>query len=581
MNLENCPLAESILSSATDYAILAIDLDGRVVSWNTGAERLFGYTEAEMLGRPQNVLFTAQDAASRIPELELATTRSNGRAPDMRMHLRKDGSEFWADGMMQIRCNASGDMVGFVKVLRDATLTHRLQENLAQLARVDPLTGVANRTEFNERFIDMTAAASRHRQWLLVQMIDLDHFKQVNDKFGHQIGDQLLQQVARRLCRNVRGTDFVARLGGDEFVVLQPDTDKPEAGGVLATKLIGALSEPFYIEGLDVRIGASIGISVFPRDATDPQHLLRKADLALYKMKAEERNGYRYFSKELDKTASRRITDLTSVRRAVASQDFSVFYQPKVSLADGAVVGVEALLRCHDPLLAAYPIEDVIELTRQAGLMETVGVRVLEEACEQTRAWHDAGLAGLHICVNLCVSEMNDPKFPQKVHDMLVRTGLEAESLVVEITEREIYDCGESGQSILSDLRDRGILVALDDFGTGFSSLSYLSQLRVDLLKLDKSFLRNIPHIQRDCTVVSSILALARGLGIKVVAEGVETAEQLEFFIRENCDMVQGYFFSRPLPTDEMTRWLLARANRSVLPRRAPPKKPHPQPRHH
>lgn len=581
MEVHNCTIAESILSSAKDYAIMAIDLDGKIVTWNPGAEELFGHKASEIIGQPQDVLFTVQDVDDRVPELELLTTRTVGRAPDMRTHLRKNGSEFWADGMMQIRCDAAGDLVGYVKILRDATLTHRLHEQLARSARVDALTGVANRAEFNDRFIDMTAAASRHGQWLIVQMIDLDHFKLVNDKFGHQVGDQLLQKVARRLCNSVRGTDFVARLGGDEFVVLQPDTLKPEAGGVMAGKLLNALAQPFYIEGLDVRIGASIGISVFPRDAVDPQQLLRKADLALYKIKAEERNGYQYFSKELDKKASKRISDLTAVRRAVANHDFSVVYQPKVSLTTGGVVGVEALLRCHDPLLDRYPIDEVIDLTIEAGLMEQVGLRVMSEACDQICRWREAGLKALHMCVNLCVSEMNDPAFPEKVAGILHERGLPAEFLVVEITEREIYDCGEVGQTILSDLRGRGILIALDDFGTGFSSLSYLSQLRVDLIKLDKSFLRNIPHIQQDCTVVSSILALARGLGLQVVAEGVETAEQLAFFQREHCDMAQGYFFSPPLPGEAMTQWLQERANRSVLPPQRRTTNPPAQPRHH
>lgn len=564
--LDKSGLLDAILSSAEDYAIIAISRDGEIATWAAGAEKVFGYSRDEILGQPLSRLFTAEDRANQIPQKELDGARRNGRAMDYRWHLRKDGSCFWADGVLTPMYAKDGRLAGYVKILRDATEKHDQEQEIRRLARADPLTGLANRAEFDARFVDMTAAALRHDQWLILQLIDLDRFKEVNDRFGHHMGDRLLLQVAQRILEVVRETDFVARLGGDEFVVLQPDAGSPGVGGTVADKLIEALAKPFEVDSTQVRIGASIGISVYPQDATDPDQLLRRADLALYKAKAEAGNGYHYFSRAMDEQAYKRSRELASLRRAIAHEQFSVHYQPKVLAATGRVDAVEALLRCSERVLADYPIEEVIALAMEAGVMEQISLLVLSEACSQLRNWHDAGLPHLRLCVNLSASEMTDPKLPDIIASTLARHDLAPCYLDVELTEREIFDGGQDGLSILAALRETGVHVSIDDFGTGFSSLSYLNELPVDNIKLDKSFLRNVPGNEQDSAVAGAIIDLAHGLNLLVIAEGVETAEQANFLIREQCDLLQGYWFSVPLPAEEMTSWLLQRVNTNLLP---------------
>lgn len=560
--IDKSGLLDAILTSAEDYGIIVLNPNGRVETWNPGAQNIFGFRKDEVVGRNFDVLFTAEDRAHGIPEKELETASRKGRADDYRWHQRKDGSCFWADGVLTPMKDPSGGLAGYVKILRDATEKRAAEMEIARLARVDPLTGLANRAEFDDRFKDMTAAAGRHKQLLILQLVDLDHFKQVNDRFGHHVGDQLLRQAAKRIDDKVRETDFVARIGGDEFVVLQPDAGTPEVGGTVAEKLIEALAQPFQIDGLEVRIGVSVGISVYPHDATEPDQLLRKADLALYKVKEEARNGYHYFTQELDSKAYKRSRELAAIRRAASERRFSVRYQPKIAGDTGRVAALEALLRCDEPELADYPIEEVVDLAMEAGLMEKIGLWLMSEATSQLKKWQDSLLLpDLNVCVNLCATEMADPGLPAKIATILARSGVAPKDLEVEITEREMFDSGEEGLSILARLRAAGTMVAIDDFGTGYSSLSYLSDLPVDKVKLDRSFLRNIPESGQACAIAMAIIDLVHGLGLKVVVEGVETAAQADYFQREHSDLLQGYFFSPPLPAAEMTEWLSEHAS--------------------
>lgn len=549
-------LLSAILASAKHYGIIVISTTGLIENWNSGAQEIFGYAPDEIVGRPVGVLFTEQDRAEGVPQRELESARSKGRADDYRWHLRKDGSCFWADGVMTPVHDASGLLSGYVKILRDATEKHANELEISRLARVDPLTGLANRAEFDARFRDMTAAASRHNQLLILQLIDLDHFKQVNDRFGHQVGDAVLKQAARRICDATRETDFVARLGGDEFVVLQPDAEAPEVGGTVAEKLIESLSMPFHIDGLEVRIGVSVGISVYPQDAVDPDQLLRKADLALYKVKDGARNGYHYFTRELDYKAYKRSRELAAIRRAVADKRFAVYYQPKVDVVTEKVIAMEALLRCDEPVLADYPVLELIDLAVETGLMEQISLWVLQEATMQLKRWERAGLPRMKMCVNLCASEIADVNLPRRIAKVLARSGVHPDDLEVEITERQIFDGGEAGLAIISRLRATGVLVAIDDFGTGYSSLSYLNHLPVDMVKLDRSFLSHIPENEQACTVARAVIRLLQGLDLQIVVEGVETPEQAAFFETERCSLMQGFYFSRPMPAPRMSAWL-------------------------
>jgi len=550
-------LLDAILVSAKHYGIVVLDPHGNIRTWNSGAENIFGYTAEEIIGQPVSALFTMDDRNHGVPDRELETARRRGRADDIRWHLRKDGTTFWADGVMTPIFGPSGELEGYVKILRDATEQRETEMEVARLARVDPLTGLANRAEFDERLRDMTAAAARHDGLLILQLVDLDRFKQVNDRFGHHVGDLVLREAAQRMLKEVRETDLVARVGGDEFVVLQPDAGSAEVGATVARKLVAALSKPYHVDGIDVGIGVSIGISVYPQDARDRDQLLRKADLALYKVKDGDRNGYHYFTHELDDKAYRRTRDIEAIHRAVSGGMFAVHYQPEVDVHGGQVRAMEALLRCTEPVLAGRPIEHVIGLAMETNLMEQVSLWLLAEAAAQLDKWKASWLPDLKLCINLDATALADPKLPGKITATLARSGLKPADLVVEITERELFDSGERGLSILGKLRSSGIAVAIDDFGTGYSSLSYLNDLPVDAVKLDKSFLRDIPASAQARTVAGAVVDLVRGLDLEIVVEGVETAEQAAFFQQQaQGGLMQGYFFSRPLPAPQMTAWL-------------------------
>jgi diguanylate cyclase (GGDEF)-like protein len=430
------------------------------------------------------------------------------------------------------------------------------EQRLEELARVDILTGVANRVSFQERLTEFAAAALRNRELLILHLIDLDNFKQVNDKWGHQTGDQLLKLMTQRMRYVSRNTDFVARLGGDEFVILQSGIREAEAGGRLAEKLVNALSEPYQIDGNEIIASVSIGIALFPQDASDLDQLLRKADRALYKVKDDGRNGYHYFSEQLDSEAHKKGRILAALKQAVKARLFWLEYQPEIDAATGKTVAVEALLRCRDPLLAGQNINQVIAMAVESGLMPEIGNWVIEEACAQNKRWQNAGLPRVKMCVNLCSRELLTPGFAQTVNEVLESCNLSPNDLEVEITERDAFDNEGQCFANIAELRALGISVAIDDFGAGYSVLGRLRSVPINKLKLDPSFLRHVPDDPESCAIASAMISLAHTLKLSVLAEGVESAEQAAFFQREHCESLQGNYFSPPMNVDDMTHWL-------------------------
>jgi diguanylate cyclase (GGDEF)-like protein/PAS domain S-box-containing protein len=558
--MDDAELLRAIFACETDYAIIVMDNSGIITAWNTGAERITGFLRDDVTGAPADILFTEEDRARGFPQQVFETVRLTGRHAAHRWHLRKDGSLFMADSVSTPLYRANGTQIGLLEILRDITAHKRADEELQSLAKSDALTGLANRSSFRARLAEMVASTLRGDQLLILQMIDLDHFKEVNDSLGHHSGDVLLQQAAQRMRSVTRDTDFVARIGGDEFVVLQLNAHSTEAVGTLANKLLSVLSKPFHIDGHEVVSGASIGVAVCPQDAKEPEQLLRKADLALYRVKKSGRGGFACFTEHLDTEAHKRNRDLAELRRAMEQRSFWLAYQPKISSQNGQAIALEALLRCANPVLSAYPIEYVINLAREAGLMPKIGAWVLSNACTQTRKWQDAGLPHIRVCVNLCTRELLDPEIVRHIDSSLARSGLGAKHLEIEITERQLFDSKEQGITTLKELRSRGTLIAIDDFGTGYSSLSYLRWMPVDSLKLDKSFMPMIPRDPQSCAIAKVIIGLAHSLNLEVIAEGVESAEQVDFLQRENCEQLQGFFFSRPLNAAAMTTWLLKQA---------------------
>lgn len=553
----NPGLLDAIFASAVEYAIITTDPQGMIVSWNRGAELVFGYALDEIIGKPLALIFTSEDNDNGVPMRELSNARDTGRSDDVRWHRRKDGSVFWADGVMTPIRNFNGEITGYLKILRDETERKRAETERAQMARIDLLTGVGNRSELEERLKEMSATAVRNGNLLLFHMMDLNNFKQINDRWGHQTGDRLLQHVARCIRDTIRDSDFVARLGGDEFVVLQANVQAPEVGASLAIKLIEALSNPFQIDGHEVVVGVSIGIAVFPSDANDQDELMRKADLALYKIKNERSHGgYHYYSRQLDAEAHNRAELIATLKRSVQAHAFRLEYQPQVDACSENIVAVEALLRCQDAALASHPIDEIIALAIDSGQMLEISLWVFTEACAQIGKWQTQGLTDLKMCINLCPRELLYAELSSHVERIMAENQLSGKDLEIEITEHQAAETDGPGSTTLARLRSLGITIAIDDFGTGYSALSKLRGLPVDKVKLDRSFLERIPADQDSCAVVSAIITLAHTLRLKIIVEGVESPEQVSFFRREGCEILQGNFFSKPVSAETIAKLL-------------------------
>ena len=549
-------LLEQMYCCLVDFAIVTFDPDGKITGWNKGAETIFGFAEADMLGHPSDRLFTPEDRANGYPEREFRIALAEGRAADFRWHLRKDGTRFWADGVMARMHDKSGAPAGFLKILRDVTESKLAHDKAEQMASHDLLTGVANRGAFDTRLAEMLAIAERGRQWLLLFAIDLDRFKEVNDQFGHGAGDILLKEAARRLAQACRETDVIARLGGDEFALLQLNPSDVAAGAALADKLLATLAAPFDVEGRTVTISGSMGIAVYPSDATSAHDLRSKADLALYQAKKAGRNCYHYFTEEMDNAVHARNRDKLALRHCVLASSYRLEYQPIVSATTGNTVTLEALIRFTDARLAAHPVDYVIDLAREIGLMPAIGAWIFRQVCIQMQRWRADGIENFRVAVNTCANELLQPAYIPTLAKLLAEFALPASRIEIELTERDAIELNGSNGTLLGKLHDMGFQIALDDFGTGFSSLSYLRGLPIDIIKLDRSFVQDTPSTPNANKVVGAVISLAHALDITVTAEGVETPEQASFLRDSHCQCLQGFHFSRALQPQAATDWL-------------------------
>ncbi len=394
--------------------------------------------------------------------------------------------------------------------------------------------------------------AARSKDQVALLFIDLDNFKNVNDSLGHPVGDELLLKVASRLRSLSRKDDTVARISGDEFVIILENIHDAQDTVVMAQKLINAFQEPLVVQGHELHITLSIGISIYPRDGDDVQTLVRNADAALYRAKAEGRNDFYYYTEELTASAVERLRIESALRNAVKNQELVLYYQPQISLDTGLIVGVEALIRWQHPELGLLMPNRFINLAEDTGLIVAVGEWVLTTACGQMRAWQQSGYDFGRVAVNVSGLQLQRGDFQKIVNDVLLLTHLDPQSLELEITENFIMNKPEKAIAILDNLKSLGIQIAIDDFGSGYSSLSYLKRLPVDKLKIDSSFVCDIPNNADDEAIARAVVSLAKNLQLKVIAEGVETREQREFLSDQDCDEAQGYLFSKPLPPGEL-----------------------------
>ncbi len=545
-----------LVEGTTDYAIFMLDQSGGVVSWNPGAERILGFRKDEIIGRNFATFFTSEDQARGEPMRKLRQATCDGRSEDDSWRVRKDGERFWCTGVLGALHDPTGKVKGFVEIMRDNTERRLAEQNVFYLANHDPLTGLANRARFLERLHEALLHADRDGSGCAVLLLDLDRFKAINDTLGHHAGDLLLKQVAQRLLSCVRETDTVARLGGDEFVLILTRLKTLAAAELIAENIIRALSEPFEILEHRLRTGASIGIAMYPDDGNETGELLQKADLAMYRAKSTGRNRYRVFSPGMLTEVLARQQQEEQLRAAIAQQQFALAFQPQIDLLTMQVVGAEALLRCENPLLQSLSARQLVTLAEETGLASRLSEWVLEAACKQLSNWRERQMPELKVAVNVSSVQLMDPGFVDQVRDAIERHQLPAALLELELTEGGLVAASTAGSDVMESLKTIGVSLSIDDFGTGISTLSYLKHYPVDMLKVDASLVRNLPRDREDAAIVSAIIKLAGDLRIKVIAEGVETFEQLNFLRSTSCHHVQGFLFSEALRSDKFEQLL-------------------------
>lgn len=446
-----------------------------------------------------------------------------------------------------VEANLGLERARLAETTQAANVARARSRRMSYLAQHDVLTALPNRLLLDDRLRRGVTSAHRYGRKLALLFVDVDEFKQINDSLGHAVGDELLRSVGERLQTCVRRSDTVGRHGGDEFLVLLSEVDGAGSAAIIAKKIIAAVTAPYDIAGPDLRITVSIGISMYPDDGQDAESLTRHADTAMYQVKAHGRGDFRFYEHDMNVPAVERHSIEGRLCNAVARQEFVLHYQPKINIETGAVIGAEALVRWQHPEKGIVPPAQFVPIAEDSGLIVPIGEWVLREACRQARAWQDAGLRRLPVSVNISAVELQSNGFFEGVRDTLQETGLEPGYLELELTETVLMKNAEATISVLRSLKTLGVQLAVDDFGTGYSSLSYLRQFPIDTLKIDRSFVQEITSDPDGAPIITAVIGLGRSLKHRVIAEGVETKEQLAFLRAQHCGEGQGYYFSRPL----------------------------------
>jgi diguanylate cyclase (GGDEF)-like protein/PAS domain S-box-containing protein len=551
--------AQVTLNSIGD-AVMSSDIGGQVTYLNPVAERMTGWSLEEAVGHPLEEVFriidgTTREAVQNPMALAIQENKTVGVTPNCVL-VRRDGVEAAIEDSAAPIHDRRRRVSGAVMVFHDVSTARALSVRMSYLAQHDDLTDLPNRILFNDRLTQAIALAQRHRQKLALLYLDVDRFKHINDSLGHTVGDHLLQSVAQRLVASVRNSDTVSRQGGDEFVILLPEVRHAQDAAVAAEKVRVALTAPHYIDQHDLHLTASIGIVIYPDDGMEGKTLLTNADFAMYHAKESGRNNYQFFRPDMNVSAIERQSLEEGLRHAVARKEFVLHYQPQMDLDTRAIIGVEALVRWHHPQRGLVGPAQFIPVAEECGFIVPFGRWVLREACRQGRAWQDAGLPPMRIAVNISAAELRAKDYVAGVRAILLETGLEPGYLELELTETFLMQDSTSTTDVLQALKDMGVHLALDDFGTGYSSLSYLRRFPIDTLKIDQSFVRDLTTDADDASIVSAVISMGKSLHKRVVAEGVETPEQLAFLQEQNCPEGQGYYLSQPLVAGQLTQLL-------------------------
>ncbi|MET0265445.1 MAG: EAL domain-containing protein [Duganella sp.] len=551
---ESLRLSATVIEHITD-GVVVLDAQGMIVTVNPAFTRITGYTAEEAIGRDYTLARSGRHEPAFYEDMWRQQVETGFWQGEL-WNRRKNGEIYLEWLTVNAVRDSRGNTTHFVSVFSDITQAKQSQEQLDHLAHHDPLTALPNRLLFNDRLQHALQRAGREGEQLALLFIDLDRFKNVNDTLGHHIGDELLKQVARALLDRLRDGDTLARLGGDEFIVLLEGVDNHYGPAQVAEKLVQMFDQPFQVAGHELFVTCSVGISLFPDDASDLNMLIRNADVAMYQAKARGRNGYSFYTPSMTGEGVERLRLETYLRRSIEKNEIFLVYQPQVEIDTGRLIGVEALVRWNHPELGLVPPVRFIPLAEDTGFINQLGAWVLHEACRQMGRWQEAGLHVPKIAVNLSARQFERGSIVNMVSDILRETGLAPQRLQLEVTESVIMNTGDA-MVFINDLHSIGVALAIDDFGTGYSSLAYLKQLPVQTLKIDRSFIKDISTDANDEAIAIAIIQLGKSMNLSVIAEGVETEQQAAFLLRHGCRQAQGYLFSKPLAADAMlARWI-------------------------
>src|SRR4249919_234431 len=539
-------VALEVLRSMSE-AVGVIDIDFRFISVNPAFSRITGYSEEEVVGQNSQLLDSSQHSAEFYRRVRDILERTGHWAGEM-WQKRKDSEEFlgWIE-MSEVR-DAQGLRSHFVAVVNDITDKKRAEQELRYLANYDTLTGLPNRALLSERLGRAIVRARRQETRVAVLFLDLDRFKDINDSLGHAAGDRLLKAAATRLQATVGASDTVARLGGDEFTVVLEDVESLAAVERMAREILTSFSMPLELDDRhDVTITPSLGISLYPDHALVPTDLLKFADTAMYQAKAEGRNTYQIYNATMDTEARQRAAIIAALRKAIERSEFRLVFQPRMSLADGSITGVEALLRWKSAELGEISPAVFVPLAEESGLILSMGEWVIRAACQQLREWRKQGLHDISIGINVSVLQLLRGDLPGHLRQVLEQTGVPANRVELEVTESMVMQNAEQTTHVLNEMRAIGVSLAIDDFGTGYSSLVYLKRLPIDTLKIDKELIGDLTRDPDDEAITATVITIGHSLGLNVIAEGVETEQQLAYLREQGCDEIQGFWLSTPL----------------------------------
>lgn len=546
----------------THESVSTTDLKGNIISWNRGSELLYGYKADEVIGKHVSLLYTKEMYAEFVTHIP--TLIKEGEYCSVLSLIKKSGERVLVDLTLSLLRDSKEVPIGIVGYAKDITERKKAEDALLEQKNIlrhqahhDALTKLPNRVLFADRLEQGIEKAKRHQSGLALFFIDLDKFKHINDSLGHNVGDSVLKAVAKRLESIIRKEDTLARLSGDEFTIIIEDLVDPEDASVLANKILRTLAEPMYIDDHMLYVAGSIGISLYPKDAKDVQSLLKYADTAMYKAKNEGRNNFQFYSSYMTEYALKHMAMKTALRHAIDNEEFVIHYQPQINAITHKLVGVEALVRWQHPVLGVLSADEFVPLAEETGMIIKIDQWVMKTAMKQVSKWYESDLDPGVLAVNLSIQQLECNDFFQNIRKRIKKYKFNAELLELEITEGQMMKKPDEVIRKLTQINDLGVSISIDDFGTGYSSLALLKRLPINRLKIDRSFVKNVPNDEEDVAIIKSIIALAESLNLDLIAEGVETREQIDFLVENGCINIQGHYYSQPIPAQKMKQALL------------------------